>query len=119
MGGPTAAAPEPGTIRFVVDGKIHSVANPPPTRTVLDYLREDLRRTGTKEGCAEGDCGACTVVLADLDGDTVRTKTVNACLQFVPALDGKALYTVESLRQSDGSLHPAQQAMVDCHGSQC
>ena len=82
-------------------------------------MRENLRRTGTKEGCAEGDCGACTVVVAELDGEGVRTRTVNACLQFVPVLDGKALFTVESIRQPDGQLHPAQEAMVACHGSQC
>jgi len=92
-------------------------------RTVLDYLREDLRRTGTKEGCAEGDCGACTVVLGELDGDGpgagVRFRAVNSCIKLLPTLDGKALFTVESLRGVDGSLHPVQQAMVDCHGSQC
>ena len=90
-----------------------------PTRSVLNFLREDLRRTGTKEGCAEGDCGACTVVVGEIAGDGVALKTVNACIQFVPALDGKALFTVEDLRQPNGDLHPVQQAMVDCHGSQC
>ncbi len=94
-------------IRFLLDGNVVSVADVAPTRTVLNYLRENLLRTGTKEGCAEGDCGACTVVIAELDGGQVRTRTVNACLQFVPVLDGKALFTVESLRQSDGALHPA------------
>ena len=110
-----------GTIRFVLDGKVVHVDDVEPTKSVLNFLRENLRRTGTKEGCAEGDCGACTVVVADLDGDggEVRTRTVNACLQFVPVLDGKALFTVESLRQPDGRLHPAQEAMVTCHGSQC
>ena len=90
-----------------------------PTKSVLNFLREDLRRTGTKEGCAEGDCGACTVVVGELAGGEVTLKTVNACIQFVPALDGKALFTVEDLRQPNGDLHPVQQAMVDCHGSQC
>ena len=107
------------SIRFVLDGNVVRVDGVEPTKSVLNYLRENLRRTGTKEGCAEGDCGACTVVLAELDGDGVRTRTVNACLQFVPVLDGKALFTVESIRQPDGSLHPAQEAMVRCHGSQC
>jgi xanthine dehydrogenase small subunit len=106
-------------IRFVLDGKVETIAGVEPTKSVLNYLRENLRRTGTKEGCAEGDCGACTVVVAELAGDGVRTRTVNACLQFVPVLDGKALFTVESIRQPDGRLHPAQEAMVDCHGSQC
>ncbi|MEO8137736.1 MAG: 2Fe-2S iron-sulfur cluster-binding protein, partial [Betaproteobacteria bacterium] len=117
---PDRSEPSPRqAIRFVLDGTVVQVDGVAPTKSVLNYLRENLRRTGTKEGCAEGDCGACTVVLAELDGDIVRTKTVNACLQFVPALDGKALFTVESLCRPDGSLHPAQQAMVDCHGSQC
>ncbi len=106
-------------IRFVLDGAIHTVDSVAPTRSVLNYLREDLGRTGTKEGCAEGDCGACTVVLGELEGGRVRLKAVNACIQFVPTLDGKALFTVESVKRADGTLHPAQQAMVDCHGSQC
>ncbi len=108
-----------GAVRFVLDGEVMTVQNIPPTRTVLNFLREDLGRTGTKEGCAEGDCGACTVVVGELNGDRLQMETVNACIQFVPALDGKALFTVEDLRQDDGSLHPVQQAMVDCHGSQC
>ena len=106
-------------IRFLLDGKVMTVNAVPPTKSVLNFLREDLRRTGTKEGCAEGDCGACTVVIGEIQGDSVALKTVNACIQFVPALDGKALFTVEDLRQPNGDLHPVQQAMVDCHGSQC
>ena len=106
-------------IRFLLDGAVHEVAGVAPTLTVLRYLRERLRRTGTKEGCAEGDCGACTVVLGEPDGDALRLRPINACIRFLPTLDGKALYTVEDLRQADGSLHPVQQALVDCHGSQC
>ena len=87
-----------------------------PTMTVLEYLRGPERLCGTKEGCAEGDCGACTVVLVDLTG---RYQAVNACVLFVPALDGKQLLTVEHLAGADGTLHPVQQAMVDHHGSQC
>ena len=102
------------TIRFVLNGE-----NVDPTRTVLQYLREDLRLTGTKEGCAEGDCGACTVVIVEQDGDRSRLKTINSCIQFLPTLDGKALFTVEGLRDADGGLHPVQQAMVSEHGSQC
>ncbi len=107
------------TIRFVLDGEVHELRDVDPTRTVLQYLREDLRRTGTKEGCAEGDCGACTVALAELnpDGDDLDVRAVNACIQFLPTLDGKELITVESL--SDGNLHPVQQALVDEHASQC
>ena len=78
------------TLRFVLDGKVIELNNVDPTRTVLQFLREDLRRTGTKEGCAEGDCGACTVVLAELDrsGDEVTLRAVNSCIQFLPTLDG-------------------------------
>ena len=109
------------TIRFVLDGEVIEVSDVDPGRTVLQFLREDLRRTGTKEGCAEGDCGACTVVIADLDdnGQTINVRAINSCIQFLPTLDGKELITIESLRGKDGVLHPAQQAMVDCHGSQC
>lgn len=107
------------TIRFLLDGEVHAVAGCTPTTTVLEYLRERLGRTGTKEGCAEGDCGACTVVLAELAGAGLRYRAVNACIKFLPTLDGKALYTVESLKAADGTLHPAQRAMVECHGSQC
>jgi xanthine dehydrogenase small subunit len=107
-------------IRYVLDGEVRTVSGVAPTRTVLQHLREDLGRTGTKEGCAEGDCGACTVVLAELDGRRVRYRAINSCIQFVPTLDGKALVTVESLKdRRTGALHPAQQALADGHGSQC
>ncbi|AKJ68770.1 xanthine dehydrogenase [Pandoraea thiooxydans] len=111
---------ETQTIRFYFRGQVHEVTGQPTTRTVLQHIREDLHCTGTKEGCAEGDCGACTVVIGELDQrGEVELRAVNACIQFLPTLDGKALYTVEDLRQPDGALHPVQQAMVDCHGSQC
>ena len=107
-------------IRFYYRGAVHSVTDVAPTRTLLQHLREDLHCTGTKEGCAEGDCGACTVVLGELDSSgQLSMKTVNSCIQFLPALDGKALFSVEDLKQADDTLHPVQQAMVECHGSQC
>jgi len=106
-------------VRFLLDGERIEVEVTDPTRTLLQYLREDLRRVGSKEGCAEGDCGACTVVIAEPVDAALQYRAVNACIQFLPTLDGKALFTVESLKSADGSLHPVQQSMVDHHGSQC
>jgi xanthine dehydrogenase small subunit len=121
-------------VRFFHRGSVVEIDNPEPTRTVLQWLREDARCTGTKEGCAEGDCGACTVVLGTLQGQgeaaALALQPVNACIQFLPTLDGKALFTVEDLvglaappaAASGGQgaeLHPVQQSMVSCHGSQC
>jgi xanthine dehydrogenase small subunit len=114
-------------IRFFHRGAVVEVSGAAPTRTVLDWLREDARCTGTKEGCNEGDCGACTVVIGETaakgDPAAVRglsLRTVNACIQFLPTLDGKALFTVEDLKlMSAEKLHPVQEAMVECHGSQC
>ncbi len=109
------------SIRFILDGDIIELDEVDPTRTVLQFLREDLGRTGTKEGCAEGDCGACTVVLAELtgSGDDIRLRPVNACIQFLGTLDGKELITVESLARGNAGLHPVQAAMIEQHGSQC
>jgi len=107
------------TIRFILDGELVEIEHIDPTRTVLQYLREDLGRVGSKEGCAEGDCGACTVVIGEAVDQRIRFRAVNACIQFLPTLDGKMLFTVESLRSADGQLHPVQQSMVDYHGSQC
>jgi len=115
-------------IRFYHRGQVVEVGDAAPTRSVLDWLREDARCTGTKEGCNEGDCGACTVVIGELakPGDPAAVRglalqTVNACIQFLPTLDGKVLFTVEDLKAQtvNQQLHPTQQAMVECHGSQC
>ena len=117
--GPTPHAPT-RPVRFFHRGAVVSVEAAESTRTVLQWLREDARCTGTKEGCAEGDCGACTVVLGSLDAQGVlQLQPVNACIQFLPTLDGKALFTVEDVAAPDGTLHPVQQSMVGCHGSQC
>ncbi|HLT02998.1 MAG TPA: 2Fe-2S iron-sulfur cluster-binding protein, partial [Geminicoccaceae bacterium] len=106
-------------VRFLLGHEPREVRGFDPNLTVLNWLREAERCTGTKEGCAEGDCGACTVVLGEPDGDRVRYRAVNACILFMAQLHGKQLITVEHLRRPDGSLHPVQQAMVECHGSQC
>jgi xanthine dehydrogenase small subunit len=108
-------------IRFVLDGEVVTVSGLPPSTTVLEYLRNVAGRIGTKEGCAEGDCGACTVVLGELalDGRTVDYRAINSCIRFLPTIDGKELVTVESLQGASGELHPVQRAMVECHGSQC
>ena len=93
-----------GSVRFFLDGELVELRDVDPTRTVLQFLREDRHRTGTKEGCAEGDCGACTVALIELDdtGEKLRTRAINACIQFLPSIDGKELITVESLLGEDG-----------------
>ena len=106
-------------IRFVRRGQIVTLDNVDANRTVLEVLREDLACTGTKEGCGEGDCGACTVVLGGIEGDALRYRAVNSCIRLAHSIDGMALWTVEDIAAADGSLHPAQQAMVQCHGSQC
>jgi xanthine dehydrogenase small subunit len=102
-------------IAFLLNGETVRLADAPPTRTLLDWLREDRGLTGTKEGCNEGDCGACTVMVTDATG----ARTFNACILFLPQLDGKAVRTVEGIAGPDGTLHPVQQAMIDHHGSQC
>jgi len=105
-----------GEIRFLRRGKVVRLTS--PTLTLLDHLRLTERATGTKEGCAEGDCGACTVVLRRLRGDKLTYEPVNACILFAAQADGADVITVEDLAK-DGDLHPVQQQMVDLHGSQC
>jgi xanthine dehydrogenase iron-sulfur cluster and FAD-binding subunit A len=99
-------------VRFLLGGERRELAGIDPTMTVLDYLRLAERRTGTKEGCNEGDCGACTVVVGRLEEGALRYHTINACIAFVGMLDGAQLLTVEDLRSPDGGFHPAQAAMV-------
>jgi xanthine dehydrogenase small subunit len=106
-------------IVFFLNGRREAVSGIAPTLTLMNYLRRNRRLTGTKEGCAEGDCGACTVIIGELEGESVRYRTVNACILFVPMLHGKLVLTVEGVQGPRGELHPVQQAMVDCHGSQC
>lgn len=107
------------TVSFVLDGRVVEVVEPSPTETLLGCLRERLGRHGVKEGCAEGDCGACTVVLGEASGEAIVYRAVNACIRFLPTVDGLEVVTAESLVAPDGGLHPVQQALVDCHASQC
>ena len=115
-----------GDLRFWFQGELVSLSGVSPQKTVLRWLREDKGLTGTKEGCGEGDCGACTVVVGSLDPAApsgLRLRALNSCLLFLPALDGKALFTVEDVAgdaANDPSLlHPVQRALVDLHASQC
>lgn len=106
-------------IRFYLNDGLVELSDVAPDRTLLDFLRLDRMLRGTKEGCAEGDCGACTVLVGRLDGDGLVYETVNACIRFLGSLDGMHVLTVEHLARAEGKLHPVQQAMVDYHGSQC
>lgn len=102
-------------ITFLLNGETVALTNVSPTTTLLDWLRDTRHLTGTKEGCNEGDCGACTVMITDADG----SRALNGCILFLPQVNGKHVTTVEGLKSPDGTLHPAQQAMIDYHGSQC
>ena len=106
-------------IEFVYQNRIIEVKRPDPNETLLNYIRTKLKKTGTKEGCAEGGCGACTIVLGELKNNEINYKAINSCITFLPTLQGKQLILVEDLILKDGSLHSVQQAMVNYHGSQC
>ena len=116
---PCFVQPAVKTLRFVRRGEMINVGNVPPERTVLELLRDDLGCTGTKEGCGEGDCGACTVVLGQIEDGALRFRAINSCIRLAHSIDGMALWTVEDLAGEDGRLHPVQEAMVQCHASQC
>lgn len=106
-------------IRFHLNDRLVEEREAPPTTTLLRYLRDRLELTGTKEGCAEGDCGACTVAVLDPEawgGPTYRA--INACLLLLPMVHGRRVYTVEGLTQA-GQAHPAQHSLVQELGSQC
>jgi xanthine dehydrogenase small subunit len=107
------------SIRFILNGEDIALSDVHPTETLLDFLRLRRRLTGTKEGCAEGDCGACTVLIGRLVDGKLVYETVNACIRFLGSLNGTHVVTVEHLAARDGTLHPVQQVMVDYHGSQC
>ena len=102
-------------IAFLLNGETVRLTDPEPTQTLLDWLRNSRGLTGTKEGCNEGDCGACSVMVTDRES----TAALNACILFLPQLDGKAIRTVEGITAPDGSAHPVQKAMIEHHGSQC
>ena len=106
-------------IRFLLNGREVTAQDTGASRTLLDFLRLERRMTGTKEGCAEGDCGACTVLVGRLGPEGLSYAPVNACIRFLASVDGCHVVTIEDLAGPDGRLHPVQQAMVDHHGSQC
>ena len=107
------------TIQFIYQNKIVKLKNPDPNRTILDFIRSDLKQKGTKEGCAEGGCGACTVVIGELKNKKLIYKSINSCISFLPTIDKKHLIVIENLSLKNNKLHPVQEAMVKFHGSQC
>lgn len=106
-------------ISFLLNGEKVTLSDPKPTETLLDWLRETRGLKGTKEGCNEGDCGACTIMVTEASADGIEHRALNACILFLPQLNGKSITTVEGLSSPSGQMHPVQSAMVDHHGSQC
>ena len=105
-------------VKFIYKNKIVEIKNPDTNETILNYVRTKLKKTGTKEGCAEGGCGACTIVIGELEKNNIKYKAINSCIAFLPSLEGKQLILVEDLIFKN-ELHPVQKAMVNYHGSQC
>jgi len=106
-------------LRFWRKNKIVAVENVPPSRTLLQLVREDLKCTGTKEGCGEGDCGACMVVIAELENEELQFRAINSCIRLAHSINSLGFWSVEDLVAEDGSLHPVQNAMLHAHASQC
>ena len=106
-------------IQFIFENKLIELKNPDPNQTILNFIREKLKKTGTKEGCAEGGCGACTIVLGELENKKIKYKAINSCISFTPTLHGKQLIVVENLVSKNGTYHPVQEAMAKYHASQC
>ena len=106
-------------VQFIYENKLIELENPDPNQTILSFIRDRLKKTGTKEGCAEGGCGACTIVLGEIENKKIKYKAINSCISFTPTLHGKQLIVVENLVSKDGSYHPVQEAMAKYHASQC
>ena len=106
-------------VSFVHSERIVEIRNPDPNETLLNFVRTKLKKVGSKNCCSEGGCGACTIVLGELIGKDISYTAVNSCITFLPTISGKQLILVEDLISKDNSLHPVQEAMVKCHGSQC
>ena len=106
-------------VTFRLNGKTRIICDVSPTMTLLNYLRDLEALTGLKEGCAEGDCGACTAVIGECLGGEIHYRAINTCIQFIAMQEGKSIFTIEYLNGSIDGLHPIQKALVDEHGSQC
>ena len=106
-------------VQFIFENKLIELKNPDPNETILNFIRDKLKKTGTKEGCAEGGCGACTIVLGELENKKIKYKAINSCISFTPTLHGKQLIVVENLVSKNGTYHPVQEAMAKYHASQC